>query len=70
MLKSYTALIRQSEGWWIGWILEVRGGICQEQTRTTHLRTPPHRPLPLLEPDETRSCNPTDTKRYFSIGVQ
>ena len=25
MLQPYTALIRQSEGWWIGWILEVRG---------------------------------------------
>ena len=34
MLQSYTALIRQTEGWWIGWILEVRGVICQERTRS------------------------------------
>ena len=33
MLQPYTALIRQSEGWWIGWILEVRGVTCQERTR-------------------------------------
>lgn len=24
MTQIYTALIRQSEGWWIGWILEIR----------------------------------------------
>jgi uncharacterized protein involved in tolerance to divalent cations len=39
MLQPYTALIRQSEGWWIGWILEVRGVICQERTRSELLET-------------------------------
>ena len=39
MLQSYTALIRQSEGWWIGWILEVRGVTCQERTRDELLDT-------------------------------
>ena len=39
MLQPYTALIRQSEGWWIGWILEVRGVICQERTRSELLDT-------------------------------
>lgn len=39
MLQSYTALIRQSEGWWIGWILEVRGVTCQERTRSELLDT-------------------------------
>ena len=39
MLKSYTALIRQTEGCWIGWILEVRGVICQERTRSELLDT-------------------------------
>lgn len=39
MLQPYTALIRQSEGWWIGWILEVRGVICQERTRDGLLDT-------------------------------
>ena len=32
--QSYTALIRESEGWWIGWILEVRGVTCQERTKS------------------------------------
>ena len=39
MLQSYTALIRQSEEWWIEWILEVRGVTCQEQTRDELLDT-------------------------------
>ena len=39
MLQSYTALIRQNEGWWIGWILEVRGVTCQERTRSELLNT-------------------------------
>ena len=39
MQAYYTALIRQSEGWWIGWILEVRGVICQERTRSELLET-------------------------------
>ena len=37
--QTYTALIRKSEGWWIGWILEVRGVIGQEQTRNELLDT-------------------------------
>ena len=32
--QTYTALIRQSEEWWIGWILEVRGVTCQERTKS------------------------------------
>ena len=39
MLQSYTAFIRQSEGWWIGWIQEVRGVTCQERTRNELLDT-------------------------------
>ena len=39
MLQSYTALIRQSEGWWVGWIQEVRGVTCQERTKDALLDT-------------------------------
>ena len=35
-----------------------------------HIYTPSYRPLRPRESDETRSCNPTDTKRYFSIDFQ
>ena len=37
--QTYTALIRESEGWWIGWILEVAGVTCQERTRSELLDT-------------------------------
>lgn len=37
--QTYTALIQQSEGWWIGWIQEVRGVTCQERTKSELLDT-------------------------------
>ncbi len=33
MAQSYTAVIKQDAGWWIGWIEEVPGVNCQESTR-------------------------------------
>ena len=33
MSQTYTAVIQQDEGWWIGWIQEIPGVNCQEQTK-------------------------------------
>jgi predicted RNase H-like HicB family nuclease len=33
MEQNYTAVIKEDEGWWIGWIEEVPGVNCQERTR-------------------------------------
>lgn len=33
MAQSYTAVVKQDGGWWIGWIEEVPGVNCQEPTR-------------------------------------
>ncbi len=33
MHSEYTAVIRQSDGWWIGWVEEIPGVNCQAQTR-------------------------------------
>jgi len=33
MPNKYTAITKQDGDWWIGWILEVPGGNCQERTR-------------------------------------
>mgnify|MGYP005822215019 CR=1 FL=1 len=33
MSASYTAVVKQDAGWWIGWIEEVPGVNCQEATR-------------------------------------
>ena len=33
MQQNYTAVIQQSEGWWIGWVQEIPGVNCQERTK-------------------------------------
>ena len=33
MQQNYTAVIQQSDGWWIGWVEEIPGVNCQERTR-------------------------------------
>ena len=33
MNTEYTAIIKQSDDWWIGWIEEIPGVNCQEKTR-------------------------------------
>ncbi|MCC5840392.1 MAG: type II toxin-antitoxin system HicB family antitoxin [Opitutales bacterium] len=32
-MSSYTAVIKKSEEWWIGWIEELPGVNCQGKTR-------------------------------------
>ena len=39
MKATYTAIIKQSGPWWIGWIAEVPGVNCQEPTREALLET-------------------------------
>jgi predicted RNase H-like HicB family nuclease len=39
MRGEYTAVIKQAEDWWIGWIEEVPGVNCQERTRKELLET-------------------------------
>jgi predicted RNase H-like HicB family nuclease len=33
MNETYAAVIKQADGWWLGWIEEVPGVNCQEKTR-------------------------------------
>lgn len=33
MNQTYTAVIKQSGAWWIGWIEEIPGVNCQELTK-------------------------------------
>ncbi len=33
MANTYTAVTKQVDGWWVGWIEEVPGVNCQERTR-------------------------------------
>lgn len=37
MSQNFTAVIRQSGPWWIGWVEEVPGVNCQEESRESLL---------------------------------
>jgi predicted RNase H-like HicB family nuclease len=37
--QTYTAVIKQSGAWWIGWIEEIPGVNCQERAREELLET-------------------------------
>ena len=39
MNREYTAIIKEVNGWWIGWIEEVPGVNCQERTKEELLET-------------------------------
>lgn len=39
MKETYTAVIKRSGHWWIGWIEEVPGVNCQERTKEELLET-------------------------------
>ncbi len=32
MKNQYTAIVKQEDDWWVGWIAEVPGINCQERT--------------------------------------
>jgi len=38
-MSDYTAIIKQSGDWWIGWIEEVPGVNCQEHSRAELLKS-------------------------------
>ena len=39
MQEGFTAVVKQSGPWWIGWIEETPGVNCQERTREELLET-------------------------------
>ena len=38
-MQTYTAVVRQCDAYWIGWIEEVPGVNCQESTKAELLET-------------------------------
>jgi len=38
MKRSFTAVIKQDEGWWIGWVQEIPGVNSQGKTRVELLK--------------------------------
>jgi predicted RNase H-like HicB family nuclease len=39
MKDTYTAVVKQSGPWWIGWIEEIPGVNCQERSKEVLLET-------------------------------
>lgn len=39
MQKNFTAIVKKSGDWWIGWVEEVPGVNCQERSREELLET-------------------------------
>ena len=33
MQETYTAVVKHSDPWWVGWVEEIPGINCQERTR-------------------------------------
>ena len=38
-MSEYTAIVKQVDDWWIGWVEEVPGVNCQERTREELVET-------------------------------
>lgn len=70
MANTYTAIMKQDGGWWIGWIEEVPGVNCQEHTRETlldSLRTTLDEALDLNRADAIRAAAPDYTEELVTI---
>jgi len=39
MNNTFTAVIKEENGWWIGWVEEIPGVNCQEKTREELMKT-------------------------------
>jgi predicted RNase H-like HicB family nuclease len=58
-MSEYTAIVKQSGEWWIGWIEEVPGVNCQERTRedlVETLRITLHEALEMNRADALRAA--------------
>jgi len=70
MSNTYTAVMKQDGGWWIGWIEEVPGVNCQERTRETlldSLRTTLDEALELNREDAIRAAAPDYTEERVTV---
>lgn len=64
MKNKYTAVIKEDEGWWIGWIEEVPGVNCQEATREDLLESL------RVTLGEALEFNRDDARRMAGVGFE
>jgi len=70
MANTYTAVMKQDGGWWIGWFEELPGVNCQEQTREallSSLRTTLAEALELNREDAIRAAAPDYTEELVTV---
>ena len=70
MSNTYTAVMKQDGGWWIGWIEEIPGVNCQERTREKlldSLRTTLDEALELNREDAIRAAAPGYTEELVTV---
>lgn len=70
MANTFTAVIKQDGGWWIGWIEEVPGVNCQERTREElrrSLRTTLAEALEFNRQDALQAASPNFTEELLTL---
>ena len=77
MQERFTAVVKQSGPWWIGWIEEIPGVNCQERTREelletlrVTLREAHSTPATRSRPPSMRRAKSTVTEKYSGCSSQ
>ena len=61
-MRQFTAVVGQSDGWWIGWIEQVPGVNCQERTREDLLESLRTTLREALEAAPSQGCSATEVR--------
>ena len=67
-MAYYTAQIKNTGDWWIGWCREITGVNCQERTKEKLLQSLRSALLDILEYDQERVLQPNiNTNEPFEV---
>lgn len=69
MTQTYTAVIQQDEGWWIGWIQEIPGVNCQERTKDELLETLRITLLEMIEYNRKEAIRRTEGETFEEVTI-
>jgi len=64
MENTYTAIIKKDGDWWIGWIGELPGINCQEQTKEELLKTLEITLKEAIDFNRTEAINAAESNYY------
>ena len=69
MTQTYTAVIQQDEGWWIGWIQEIPGVNGQERTKDELLVSLKSGLEDILELNREEAINRTEGETFEEVTI-